>query len=261
MEQLFINNGSGQGYGFILYRKTIGEAKKIMFPGKVRDRALIILNGDVLETVDCSMIDKVVCLPTKSGKNVLDILVENLGRVNYASFNSPILNDQRKGLRTVLLDGKVAQNWVIYPLEMKRSFIERLMLYSKWSMTPSKGPSMCWAILKITDHPKDTFIDTAGWKKGIVFINGFNIGRYWEIGPQKTLYVPAPLLSQGDNQILVFELHQPSEKLCTVAEPQLGEIILHKTTVPAWAKSLLFVLKNTLRLGSWVWTILRPFVK
>ncbi len=51
----------------------------------------------------------------------------------------------------------------------------------------------------------DTFLDFNGWGKGCAFVNGFNIGRFWEIGPQKRLYIPGPLLRQGENEIILFE--------------------------------------------------------
>jgi beta-galactosidase len=62
-----------------------------------------------------------------------------------------------------------------------------------------------------------------GWTKGVVFINGFNLGRYWNIGPQKTMYVPGPLLKQGDNEIVIFELHSTSDTAVTFVDlPELG---------------------------------------
>jgi beta-galactosidase len=57
------------------------------------------------------------------------------------------------------------------------------------------------------DSPADTFLSLPGWTKGVAWVNGFNLGRYWNRGPQKTLYVPAPVLKKGENQILIFELH------------------------------------------------------
>ena len=57
------------------------------------------------------------------------------------------------------------------------------------------------------DEPADTYIDCSSWSKGQVFVNGFNLGRYWSLGPQQTLYLPAPLLRRGENEIIVFELH------------------------------------------------------
>jgi beta-galactosidase len=58
------------------------------------------------------------------------------------------------------------------------------------------------------DNPADTFLALPGWTKGVAWLNGFNLGRYWERGPQQTLYVPAPLLKQGLNELIVFELHE-----------------------------------------------------
>jgi len=68
----------------------------------------------------------------------------------------------------------------------------------------------------------DTFIDMSGWTKGVVFVNGYNLGRYWEIGPQQTLYVPAPLLQKGGNEIVVLELHDHKESIRFVDQPVLG---------------------------------------
>ena len=68
------------------------------------------------------------------------------------------------------------------------------------------------------DSPKDTFMKLDSFTKGFVTVNGFNIGRYWEIGPQKTLYVPASLLKEGKNEIIVFESDgikdEPEIELC-----------------------------------------------
>ncbi|KAA0187151.1 hypothetical protein HAZT_HAZT000615 [Hyalella azteca] len=61
--------------------------------------------------------------------------------------------------------------------------------------------------------PLDTFLDMRQWNKGVVFVNGFNVGRYWSVGPQRTLYVPTPLLVQGDNQ---FQWHPQPHLYCTV---------------------------------------------
>lgn len=55
------------------------------------------------------------------------------------------------------------------------------------------------------DEACDTFLDTEGFGKGCAFINGFNLGRFWEIEPQKRLYIPAPLIRKGKNVIVLFE--------------------------------------------------------
>ena len=70
---------------------------------------------------------------------------------------------------------------------------------------PIVGPNFFKAELEIEGKPCDTFLKLDGFTKGFVTINGFNLGRYWKIGPQKTLYVPAPMLKEGKNEIIVFE--------------------------------------------------------
>ena len=62
-------------------------------------------------------------------------------------------------------------------------------------------PSLYRGILGITDKPKDSFLYMKGWTKGVVFINGHNLGRYWNLGPQETLYLPAPWLRKGENEV------------------------------------------------------------
>lgn len=85
-----------------------------------------------------------------------------------------------------------------------------------------KFPGFFRGTLKV-DELADTFLSMEGWKKGVVFINGFNLGRYWEIGPTKTMYVPAPLLRKGDNEIIVFELEGAEDlSIEFVSEPDLG---------------------------------------
>jgi beta-galactosidase len=85
------------------------------------------------------------------------------------------------------------------------------------------GPTFLRGELNIEGNPCDTFLRLDGFKKGFVTVNGFNLGRYWEIGPTKTLYVPAPMLKEGKNEIIVFE--SDGTESATVeffAEPDLG---------------------------------------
>ena len=73
------------------------------------------------------------------------------------------------------------------------------------------------------DETADTFLDFEGWGKGCVFVNGFNIGRFWEIGPQKRLYIPAPLLKKGENEIIVFETEgKTRDTIVLKDEPDIG---------------------------------------
>lgn len=267
MENLPINNGGGQSFGFILYRTVVKETLEFLkIVGRVRDRAIILLNGQEAAFVDRKCVDYglKVRLETE-GDVVVDILVENMGRVNYADFNSPILNDQRKGIGLILINDKPVEDWSIYPLEFKRSFMHSMSSSKSWKPFSKdlklKSPTLYRATLDVSKPLRDTFVSIDGWSKGVVFINGFNLGRYWDRGPQKTLYLPGPLLKEGQNEIIIFELHAPSDNLALLSNPDLGEPVRHQANLPASARAQLFLLRNALKMGSWVWSVMKPFVK
>lgn len=73
------------------------------------------------------------------------------------------------------------------------------------------------------DQPADLFLDTSSWGKGVAWINGFNLGRYWSRGPQRTLYVPRTIVHAGINVVTILELDAArSTALSFVAAPSLG---------------------------------------
>ena len=139
-------------------------------------------------------------VPTSSSA-VLDIVVENLGRVNYGK---PHDFRQKKGLweGPVLLDGSQIYDWQIIALQFKPDWVRNLSKWSKAKVNVAQGPVVVRGSFRIADKPADTFLDMSDWGKGVVFLNGFNLGRYWStVGPQQTLFVPAPLLKTGNNTV------------------------------------------------------------
>jgi beta-galactosidase len=105
----------------------------------------------------------------------------------------------------VLIDGKVHQHWEIFPLEFKPHFVNKLK-NEKWRpLEAYKSPALYRATLVIKGTPKDTFLKLDDWHTVVVFINGLNLGRYSNIGPAKTLYVPSGVLKKGLNDIYLFE--------------------------------------------------------
>src|SRR5690606_39238085 len=115
------------------------------------------------------------------------------------------LDQEHKGIQTEIeVDGQRWTNFTVVPLEFESKFVEQLDgLKSGWQphQGENKGisPTLFRGRLEVTGKPVDTFLELPGWSKGNVFINGFNLGRYNRHGPQKTLYVPAPLLKTGHN--------------------------------------------------------------
>lgn len=188
----------GQDYGFILYSTHVTgprQGQKLILQD-VHDRALVYLNGEfqgVLERWESQ--DLLINIP--DGGAELAILVENMGRVNYG----PYLKDRKGITEGIRLGNQFLFDWTIHCLPLKD------LLGLKFDkIKDSKGPVFCRGFFDV-DAPGDTFVQLAGWTKGVVFINGFNLGRYWERGPQQTLYLPGPLLKSGKNEIAVFELH------------------------------------------------------
>ncbi len=223
-----------QSYGYILYHSTL-ETEDVI--AKIRlwetaDRANILVDKKPLVTLyDLELnkeaeilsdeeVAKAMALPldeqmklSQRGKD-LDILVENMGRVNFG----PRMEHQRKGIgQCVQINGHMHNNWDIYTLpldnvdkvDFNKGYIEGTPAFFKFTFE--------------VDEPCDTFLDFEGWGKGCAFLNGFNLGRYWEIGPQKRLYIPAPLLKKGANEIIMFETEgKNKDSIVLRDEPDIG---------------------------------------
>lgn len=213
----------GQDFGYVLYRTEITGPKNDwpMAAAAVHDRAQIWVNGEKKATWERwdreGMAQNVVRMPLGVGETGrLDILVENMGRVNYG----PKLRD-RKGIHGVRFGGQHHFGWQMYPLPMRD--LSRLS-YQKAEGETVEGPAFLRGSLTVTGEPKDSFVRLDGFTKGFVMVNGFNLGRYFNTaGPQKTLYVPAPYLREGENEIVVFESDGATGRTIEfLAEPDLG---------------------------------------
>ncbi|KAM7051473.1 beta-galactosidase-1-like protein 2 isoform 2-T2 [Molossus nigricans] len=215
MENLPVNNGNGQSFGYTLYETTIDSPG--VLSGIVRDRGQVFVN-----TVSIGFLDykrKKIIIPLIQGYTMLRILVENCGRVNYGN-----IDDQRKGLiGNIYLNNSPLKNFRIYSLDMTRSFFQRFTS-SAWNLVPETPvyPAFFLGALPVALSPLDTFMKLEGWQKGVVFINGQNLGRYWNIGPQETLYLPGAWLDQGINQVIVFEEKMAGPMLQFSDAPRLG---------------------------------------
>lgn len=211
MEQL------DQGFGYIYYQSDIGKPRQIENFRLIgcMDRAQVFINQKhIITQYDLEIGNKAAFELTES-ENELGILVENMGRVNY----SIKMNHQEKGIKDgVMINGAFQSNWSIYTLPMNN--LELLDFNQDWQ---EKAPGFYQFMINI-DEVGDTFIDMSGWGKGFVVVNGFNIGRFWEVGPQMRLYIPAPLLKAGINEIVVFESEgKVGDKVSLVNEPRLNK--------------------------------------
>ncbi|XP_036401162.1 beta-galactosidase-1-like protein [Megalops cyprinoides] len=206
-----------QYYGYMLYRtklpRTLPEATPLISPlNGIHDRAYISVNGVYrgLLQRDTTL---VMNLTGQQGDQ-LDILVENMGRVNFGSK----IHDHKGLLGDLILGKDVLTDWLIYPLDIDGVIANGWPQWEQAGGTgfeSSNGPTFYTGTLEPTGIAWDTFLKLRGWTKGQVWINGVNLGRYWpQRGPQQTLYVPGPLLSTSQpNNITVLELEQAASDL------------------------------------------------
>lgn len=202
-----------QDYGFILYKTTIKgklEALKLNLQ-EVRDRALVYLNGEYQGVIDRNNKQEIL-LSADGPESTLEILVENMARINYG----PLLKDPKGITEGVRIGNQFLFNWDIYTIPLKD--IENIK-YGNGNK--EEYPTFYRGSFEVKEVG-DTYLDFEGWEKGVVFINGFNLGRYWKAGPQKRLYLPAPLLKEGKNEIVVFELHKDNKKMSLKKEAKLS---------------------------------------
>lgn len=214
----------GQNYGMILYHVELPEVygNKSMSLEEMHDRAYVFVNGELLTIMDRNDKDKrtlfgnktkrtknTVKLPAFDGTASIDILVDAMGRVNYG----PNIHD-RKGLQGVRFNYQYIFGWdvVCLPLEslekVKFTGGEKYPKFMKGTFTA-----------KTKD---DCFVHMDGFKKGSVFVNGINIGRYWSKGPQKALYIPGVWLKE-ENEIIVLELEECKKATVVINDkPALG---------------------------------------
>ena len=209
----------GQYSGLMLYRtELVGHKSGNLTITEPHDYALVFLDGKLIDTVYRDGGKWTVKLPkTTSEHPVLDILVEGMGHINFAQYMI-----DRKGITDrVTLDGMTLMNWKMYPLPLTDS--------SNAALRPSQGdlasignayaddPSTDRRFLRPgiffhghfdLDTLADTYLDLSQFQKGIVWVNGHNLGRYWRVGPQQHLYCPAPWLKKGRNEVIVFDLRQ-----------------------------------------------------
>ena len=191
----------GQSYGYILYRTSIEHAQRgNLHLEDLHSYAQVYLDGVLTGTLDRRLNQSSLPLNIKHDKTRLDILVENTGRVNYGR---QIQNERAGITHHVTLAGAAVTGWSIYPMPMPN--VDSL----NYAAPKCTGACFYRATFNV-DEPADTFLDTRSLGKGEIWLNGRPLGRFWNVGPQATLYVPAPWLRKGTNEIVVFDLYGES---------------------------------------------------
>ena len=187
-----------QGHGYVWYSKKFNQpiSGKLELAG-LRDYAIVYVNGTKVAELN-SYYKKYDCEIDIPFNATLDIIVENMGRINYGS---KIINSTKGIISPVIINGKtITGNWDMYKLPME---VAPSLAAAKNTAIAGR-PAVYQGSFNLT-KTGDTFLDMRDFGKGIVFINGINIGRYWSVGPQQTLYVPGCWLKAGKNDIVIFE--------------------------------------------------------
>ncbi|HMH14373.1 MAG TPA: beta-galactosidase family protein [Edaphobacter sp.] len=191
-----------QSYGYILYRKQLesavhGETLKL---DHLYDFATVYVDGKLVGSLDRHYHQDSLTLNT-SGPAQLDILVENTGRLN----STKAMRDERKGIRGALLGDKNLVTWDIFSLPMGAPENATKGNAEQVQHQVMEGPHFSFGSFDL-EQTGDTFLNVSSLGKGLIWINGHALGRFWNIGPQQTLYVPAPWLRKGRNDVVIFEM-------------------------------------------------------
>ncbi|TVY84564.1 Beta-galactosidase [Lachnellula suecica] len=219
----------GQAYGLTLYEHKVEEdLEGLLLPGdRARDRVLVYVNGKKIGAVDSTYIYPQNLTLTVSSGDKLQLLVENLGRVDYYSPPSHTYNsllDPYKGILTnVTIGDTILSGWDMYSLPLEKLPIPAENITKEDSPIYYSGYFHVQGRKGNDTRHLDTFINIPNGVKGIVWVNGFMLGRYWIIGPQQSMYLPGTVLKPGVmNEIVVLELEPTNSTM--IAQGQAERI-------------------------------------
>ncbi|HEY5087502.1 MAG TPA: beta-galactosidase [Gemmatimonadaceae bacterium] len=217
-----------QADGYVLYRHQFNVAANgvLEVPG-LRDYAEVFVDGRRIATLDRRTVAFSTPVAIPAGGR-LDILVENMGRINYGA---ELVNNRKGIIEPVTIGGARVEGWSMYRLPFDRPPGVRR---SRNSSSHADGIPTVYRGSFVLDRTGDTFLDMRGWNKGIVFVNGINLGRYWNVGPQQTLYLPGAWLRRGSNNIAVFDMagHGASPAIVGLKRPILNQLGIGREFTP-----------------------------
>lgn len=204
----------GQGFGYVLYSTTLkGPYEKLPLEiDGLHDRAIIYINGEFkgIKERTGKRWDNIEVELDFGEEMQVDILVENMGRINYG----PKIRDEKGIIRGVKIGQQYHFGWTMYSIPCDD--LTKIVFKPNHELVDI--PTFLKGNFSIRKKA-DTFLRLDNFTKGIAIINGFNLGRYWTTaGPQKTLYLPAPLLIEGENELIIFELESSTENTVTFTD-------------------------------------------
>lgn len=221
-EQIRTMEEYDQGFGTILYRTTLPEIKSsaTLTVDEAHDYAQIFVDGKYVGSLDRRNGEKSLTLPRCEQGAQLDILVEAMGRINFGR----AIKDFKGITGGVSLNGSTLTGWDVFNIHDEYAVYKSMKFRPISELDNNRRIAGCYRATFNVEKVGDTFLNFESWGKGLVYVNGYPMGRIWEIGPQQTLYMPGCWLRKGENEILVFDIVCPRE----AASEGLREPILDK---------------------------------
>lgn len=207
-----------QGYGYIVYETEFfveeGVGGYVTLP-EVHDIANVYVDGEYMKTFMKYEKNKYVRVE-KGGYHHLSILVENMGRIcSGVRLKNPkgILEPVNISSGEEYDEGKMGFDYKIHSLTL--DVLPKVYI----GCAKENQPAFYKYTLDV-EEVMDTVINIEGFTRGVVFFNGINLGRHWNIeNSENKLFVPAPFIKKGENEIVVFDvLHTNNEKKITFGE-------------------------------------------
>ena len=199
-----------QGWGSILYRTTLeaSDERQTLIITEAHDWTQVFIDGERIAALSRMKGESTVILPPVKAGARLDILVEAMGRMNFGKGIYDWKGITEKVELRSLSEIKILKNWEVYSIPVDYEFAAN----KNYTTTPNteKQPAYYRATFTL-DKTGDTFFNLSNWSKGMVWVNGHALGRFWEIGPQQTLYMPGCWLKKGKNEIIILDMASPSK--------------------------------------------------
>jgi beta-galactosidase len=193
----------GQSFGSMLYRTRIsGPRSGTLDCGEVRDYAVVTLDADIVGVLDRRLAQRALPLEIGPGPHALGIFVESMGRINYGR---DYFCDRKGLLGPVRFAARELVGWEAFTLPMDD--LRALRFGSK----ALPAPAFYRGTFELSELG-DTYLDVRMLGKGALWVNGHNAGRFWQIGPQYSLFVPREWLRPGANEVIAFDLIERSER-------------------------------------------------
>lgn len=209
-----------QGFGSIFYQTTLPEVKAgtILKVNEPHDFAQIFINNKYVGKLDRRLGETELKLGEYPEGSDLVIFIESMGRINFGvaikDFKGITENVSLIDTRNGKANERELKGWKVYLAPDELSFYEGMTFNPVSDIVKGENGRYPLGIYRGTfevEKPSDTFLNFQTWGKGLVYVNGYPLGRIWDIGPQQTLYVPGPWLKKGKNEILVFDVLGPKE--------------------------------------------------